>query len=68
MSPLARSAEVDETMKSLVQSRWICWKCQGALQAETVSLQSGIVINQYGCLDCLRKWPAGVKLQRAVEA
>jgi hypothetical protein len=55
-------------MKSLAKLRWTCWKCQGALKAETVHLQSGIVIKQYGCLDCLRKWPAGVKPQRAIAA
>jgi len=57
-----------KSMQSLVKLRWRCWKCQGALKEETVQLQSGLVVKQYGCVVCHRKWPAGIKPQQAIAA
>jgi hypothetical protein len=55
-------------MKPIVKHGLRCWKCSGALKAETVHLQSGLDIKHYGCHDYGRKWPAGVKPQRMIAA
>ena len=44
-----------------------CWKCSGALKAATiVHMQTGVVIQQFVCMACGRRWPAGVKVRPTV--
>ena len=44
-----------------------CWKCSGALKAATiVHMQTGVVIQQFVCMACGRRWPAGVKVRPTI--
>ena len=46
-----------------------CWKCDGTLNPEeAVDLRSGMIIQQYACLSCGRRWYAGERPVPAIAA
>jgi hypothetical protein len=46
-----------------------CWKCDGTLKPEeAVDLTRGMMIQQYACLSCGRRWYSGARPVPAIAA
>jgi DNA-directed RNA polymerase subunit RPC12/RpoP len=47
-------------LKDMKQASWRCWKCEGALSAETaIDLHTGYSTEKYVCETCGRRWDSG---------